>query len=237
MVLRTLTTGWRRSESSSCVVWGGWDSWGGTSMEWWGGVPRCHLLCWFMKTQACKVLPLRKLPSRPQTAHLPPPMSCSLKSAEGKRKTQVPAQSVSAGTSHPPLEPQFPYLQESHEKGFEDLELGIGTLHRPGSRHCHNSDTLHYHRLSVRHTGAWSRPRLSPGGTVMGQTPGAVTGLGFGNRCTIPEGYLATASHHNPGRSWPRPHCLLSFLILPHFLLYKQTMSSRILTQWRCPAP
>lgn len=44
----------------------------------------------------------------------------------GKRKTHVPAQSVSAGTSHPPLEPQFPYLQESHEKGFEDLELGTG---------------------------------------------------------------------------------------------------------------
>ena len=117
------------------------------------------------------------------------------------------------------------------------LNWVLGMPLRPGSRRCHKPDTLHYHRLSVRHTGALSRPRPSPGGTVMGQTPGAVAGLGLGNRCTIPEGCLATTSPHNPGRSWPRPHCLLSFLILPHFLLYKQTMSSRILTQWRCPAP
>ena len=99
------------------------------------------------------------------------------------------------------LEPQFPYLQRSHEKGFEALELGTGDSSQARESVLSQARYLHYHRLSVRHTGTLSRSRLSPGGTVMGQTPGAVTGLGLGNRCTIPEGCLATASYHNTGRS------------------------------------
>lgn len=83
-----------------------------------------------MKTQACKLLPLRNSPSRPQTAHLPPPMSCSLKSEEkkcgekGKLKFQLNESQQELAI--PLLEPQFPYLQRSHEKGFEALELGTG---------------------------------------------------------------------------------------------------------------
>lgn len=57
-------------------------------------------------------------------------MSCSLKSEEkkcgekGKLKFQLNESQQELAI--PLLEPQFPYLQRSHEKGFEALELGTG---------------------------------------------------------------------------------------------------------------
>ena len=121
-----------------------------------------------MKTQACKLLPLRNSPSRPQTAHFPPPMSCSLKSEEkkcgGKGKLKFQFSESQQELAIPLLEPQFPSSREAMRRALRLLNWVLGIPHRPGSRRCHKPDTLCYHRLGVRHTGALSRPRPSPGG-------------------------------------------------------------------------
>lgn len=106
--------------------------------------------------------------------------------------------------------------------------------------------------LRIRHTGAPSKPRLSSGGIVVGQTPGAaVTSSGLSTRSIIPGRGLAAASHCGPGGPSPLTHCPFSVScccsswMSPQpgsrdpllTTVNKQTMSSRILTQWRHPAP
>ena len=59
----------------------------------------------------------------------PLPMSCSLKNAEWEKgKLQFQLNQSQQELAVPLSEPQFPYLQGSHEKGFiKELELGTAS--------------------------------------------------------------------------------------------------------------
>lgn len=94
----------------------------------------------------------------------------------------------------PLLVPHCPRLQGAHQKGFMK-ELRLGSRGASQARHQALSRTRYLRLPQARgHMETPSRPRLSPGGSVTGQTPSAVTGSGLGTRSTIPGRYLAAAS-------------------------------------------
>lgn len=108
-------------------------------------------------------------------------------------------------------------------------EIGLGT----GVHRC-------CHGLRIGHRGAASRPRLSPGGTVVGQMAGAVMGSGYqrhhsrevpsSSLCCGPSGTLPSPSQDPAAalawvspKPWGRDPVPAT--------VNKQTVSSRILTQ------
>lgn len=120
----------------------------------------------------------------------------------GERKPIGPAQPPTPGVSRPLLHASLlgGGCLEGTGTGQEGYLTGPGL--RGGSQigHCYKPDMV-LSQARVGHVGVLSRPRLSPGGPVTGQTP-TLPQTQVRLRSTILGRHLAAASH----RAWVEPH-------------------------------